>query len=124
MFVPNITGTIADLHHSRSLRLLAVNATARHPALTDVPTAAEAGLAGMITQNIFGIFGPAGLPPEVTRVVNEATRQAIAEPEFQRRLATAGFEPVHGLDPAGSLALMQADLARWETIVRTANIKE
>jgi tripartite-type tricarboxylate transporter receptor subunit TctC len=39
-----------------------VNTASRHPALPDIPTAIEAGFPGMITQNFFGIFAPAGTP--------------------------------------------------------------
>ena len=56
MFVPNITGAVIGLHTGGKIRILAVNAPTRHHGMPDVPTAIEAGLPGMITQNFFGIY--------------------------------------------------------------------
>ena len=122
--LPNITGPIDELHETKRLTLLAVNAPARHPSLPDVPTAPEAGLPNMITQNIFGAFGPAGLPQAIIKQVSDATQAALADPVFQKKLALAGFEPLPGLDPAASAALVKQDWTRWEGIVKSANIKE
>ena len=99
MFVPNITGAVIGLHAGGKIRIVAVNAPARHPGLPDIPTAIEAGLPGMITQNFFGIYAPAGTPKAVLDRVNEATQQALADKEFRERLSKAAFDPVPGSRP-------------------------
>jgi tripartite-type tricarboxylate transporter receptor subunit TctC len=122
MFVPNITSAVIGLHSSGKIRILAVNAPARHPGLPEIPTATEAGLSGMITQNFFGIYAPAGTPRAVLDRVNEAMQQALADKEFQQRLSNAAFDPVPGLGPEQSRAYMAEEVARWRKVVEAAGI--
>ena len=124
MFVPNITGAVIGLHAGGKIRILAVNAPARHPGLPDIPTAIEAGLPGMITQNFFGIFAPAGTPKAVLERVNEATQQALADKEF-RRAARARRRSIRC--PASARtnrrAYMAEEFARWRKVVEAAGIR-
>src|SRR5256714_1928528 len=62
MMTPNVGGPLLDFHRAGKVRILAVAATARIKAAPDIPTAIEAGLAGMIAGNLHGVFAPAGLP--------------------------------------------------------------
>ena len=122
MFVPNITGQVIGLHQSGKFRILAVNAPARHPGLPDIPTAIEAGLPGMITQNFFGIFAPAGTPKTMLERVNEATQTALNDKEFQKRLNNGGFEPMAGFGPEKSSAYMRDEYLRWQKVIKSAGI--
>ena len=106
MFVPNITGGDRTSGGGK-IRIVAVNAPARHPGLPDIPTATEAGLPGMITQNFFGIFAPAGTPKPMLAQVNEATQTALKDTAFQKRLNGGGFEPMAGYGPEKSSAYMR-----------------
>jgi tripartite-type tricarboxylate transporter receptor subunit TctC len=123
MFVPNITGAVIGLHNGGRIRILAINAPARHPGVPDIPTAIEAGLPGMITQNFFGIYAPAGTPRAVLDRVNEATQQALADKEFQQRLTNAAFDPMPGLGPDQSSAYVAEEFARWRKVVEAAGIR-
>ena len=122
MFVPNITGAVIGLHAGGKIRILAVNAPARHPGMPDIPTAVEAGLPGMITQNFFGIFAPAGTPKAVLTRVHEATQAAMGDKEFQKRLSGGGFEPMPGLDPEKSRTYLRDEYLRWQKVVKSAGI--
>lgn len=122
MFVPNITGQVIGLHQGGKIRILAVNAPSRHPGLPDIPTAIEAGLPGMITQNFFGIFAPAGTPRAILDRINELTQAALGEPEFQQRLNTGGFEPMSGFGPEQSRTFMRDEYLRWEQVIKSAGI--
>jgi tripartite-type tricarboxylate transporter receptor subunit TctC len=122
MFVPNITGAVVGLHNGNKIRILAVNAPTRHGSLPEIPTAIEAGLPGMITQNFFGIYAPAGTPKAVLDRVNEATQQALADKDFQDRLSKAAFDPVPGLGPDKAKSYMADEFARWRTVVEAAGI--
>jgi tripartite-type tricarboxylate transporter receptor subunit TctC len=123
MFVPNITGAVIGLHNGGKIRIVAVNAPARHPGLPDIPTATEAGLPGMITQNFFGIFVPAGAPKAVLDHVNTVTQAALKDDGFRQRLSKAAFEPLAGLDPAKSRAYLTDEYARWRKVVDAAGIR-
>jgi tripartite-type tricarboxylate transporter receptor subunit TctC len=124
MFVPNITGAVIGLHTGGKIRIIAVNAPTRHHGMPDVPTAIEAGLPGMITQNFFGIYAPAGTPKPVLDRVNEATQQALADKDFQLRLSNAAFDPVSGLGPDKSKAYVADEFARWRKVVEAAKLRE
>jgi tripartite-type tricarboxylate transporter receptor subunit TctC len=124
MFVPNITGAVIGLHAGGKIRILAVNAPVRHAGMPDVPTAIEAGLPGMITQNFFGIYAPAGTPKAMLDRVNQATQQALADKDFQQRLSNAAFDPVPGLGPDKSRAYAADEFARWRKVVEAAKIRE
>jgi tripartite-type tricarboxylate transporter receptor subunit TctC len=123
MFVPNITGQVIGLHQSGKIRIVAVNAPARHPGLPDIPTATEAGLPGMITQNFFGIFAPAGTSKGVLERVNELTQTVLKDKDFQQRLSNAAFEPLPGLGPERSKAYMAEEFARWRKVVEAAGLR-
>lgn len=123
LFVPNITGQVVELHAARQIRLLAVNAAARHPAVPDIETAAEAGLPDMITQNFFAIFGPVGLPRAIVERVNAETRLAVADKGYRQRLALSGFDAIVGMDVAKSAQFLKDELVRWDRVFKTAGIK-
>jgi tripartite-type tricarboxylate transporter receptor subunit TctC len=123
MFVPNITGAVIGLHRGGKIRILAVNAPARHPGMPEIPTAIEAGLPGMITQNFFGIFAPAGTPKQAVARVNELTQAALRDADFQKRLDGGGFEPLPGLGPEKSKSYMADEFARWRKVVEAAGIR-
>jgi tripartite-type tricarboxylate transporter receptor subunit TctC len=124
MFLPNITGQVAELHNTGKIRVLSVNAPNAHGSLPGIPTSEAAGLPGMIAQSFFAILAPKGSPKADVDRVNAATRAAIADKTFQDRLAKAGFEPLEGLDPAQSLAYMKKEHVRWEAIVKSSGVKQ
>jgi tripartite-type tricarboxylate transporter receptor subunit TctC len=123
MFVPNITGQVIELHRSGRIRILSVNAPARHEALPDIPTAIEAGVAGMVSQNFFGIFAPAGTPKPIVAQIDRLTQAALAEKEFHKRLGDAGFEPMPGTGGDAAKAYIKSEYARWKPIIDASGAK-
>jgi tripartite-type tricarboxylate transporter receptor subunit TctC len=107
MFLPNITGQVIELHRTGRIRILAAGSPERHAALPDIPTAVESGVAGMIVQNFFGIFGPAGLPKTVVDRLNEATQVALADRGFQRDIERRRIRPDVGIWPGASQGVHQ-----------------
>ena len=124
MFLPNITGQVIELHRTGRIRIVAVNAPARHPALPDIPTAVDSGVAGMIAQSFFGIFGPAGTPKAIIERLNEATQAALADKDFSATLSAAGFEPMSGFSPEKAKAFVKDEYVRWDAVVKAAGIKD
>ena len=74
----NPVEVIAHIRAGR-LRALAVASDKRFPLLPDVPTAAEAGLAGYEASVWWGLVAPAKTPPEIVRQLNAETNKALAE---------------------------------------------
>jgi tripartite-type tricarboxylate transporter receptor subunit TctC len=120
MFVASITSQVLELNRTGRIRILAVNAETRHHALPDVPTAIEAGVPDMVSQNFFGVFAPARTSATIVERLNALTQEALADREFARRLSEAGFEPVADLGTGKAQDFVKAEYARWEPIVKAS----
>lgn len=70
-----------------SVRILAIASERRNPALPDVPTVAESGVAGYAASSWNAIAAPAKTPPAVVARLEEAIRKALASPEVKDKLA-------------------------------------
>jgi tripartite-type tricarboxylate transporter receptor subunit TctC len=73
---------------------LAVNTAQRSAALPDVPTLAEAGIRDAEYPIWFGLFLPAGTPPEIVERLNRETRKALQTAKVRDRLAELGVDPM------------------------------
>ncbi|MBA2965524.1 MULTISPECIES: Bug family tripartite tricarboxylate transporter substrate binding protein [Ramlibacter] len=100
---------------------LAVTSKVRHPALPQVPTTAEAGLAGFELEAWVAIFAPAGTPPDVVAKLTGAIKQALELPETRTRAAAAGID-LRYLPPADLAALVQRETAFWTKTIQAAKI--
>jgi tripartite-type tricarboxylate transporter receptor subunit TctC len=104
------------------LRPLAAGARHRLTALPELPTAAEAGVAGWEMSAWFGIFAPRGISPELVRALNEKLQALIADPAVRQRFYDAGAEPVGG--SADSFAeRYRADYRMWGQFIRETGIR-
>lgn len=121
--VVGVTGQVLELHRSGKLRLLAVTTPARLAAAPELPTAVEAGCPGMIVKNFTGLFAPAGTPKEIIRQISEATRLAIADPEYQRVLTASGFEAERDSTPEATKRFVEEEIARWTPIIKSIGLK-
>ena len=113
--VPNVVEAV----RAGQLRGLAVATPARLPALPDVPTMAEAGVAGFETAGWFGVVAPRGTPAAIVDRLAHEVRAVLATPEIGERLAALGCEPLP-LGPAGFRAFIAAEIPRWRDIVRAS----
>jgi tripartite-type tricarboxylate transporter receptor subunit TctC len=103
------------------LRVLAAGTRKRVPYLPDVPTAAEAGLPGYEVTTWFALFAPAGTPRPIVEWLNAAVREMNADPAAARRLTDVNIDPMNmTVDEFG--AVVKADAARWEVIIRDAGL--
>ena len=107
---------------SGRLRPLAVTTSRRIPALPDVPTVAEAGLAGYEVVLWHGLVGPKGLPKDVVTKINAEANQILKAKEMEKFLATDGVAPAGGT-PEQFAATIKSDIERWRAVVQKANIK-
>lgn len=89
-------GTQIALQHVQSgkLRALAITGARRWKGLPDVPTMAEQGLRGFNKVNWFGLWLPAGAPPEIVNRIHAAVAAAVNDPEVKAQFDTLGLEGV------------------------------
>ena len=105
-----------------NLRGLAVTAAKRSAALPDVPTMAEAGIPDQEAETINGLLAPAGTPDDIVARINRDTIAALASPDVKERLSALGFEPASST-PAEFGARIKTEIAKWDKVVRAANIR-
>lgn len=99
-----------------TLRALCVTSPSRLAAMPEVPTAAEAGLAGFEAVGWQGFVVPAGTPAPVIRSLNEAIGAALAAPDLRERLLPQGVTFVAG-SPADFVDFLRRDMSRWREAV-------
>ena len=107
------------------VKALAVLAHNRSPILPEVPSMREAGVpevADFQSLAWAGLMGPAGTPPAVTLYWNRIFNALLADPGFIRRLAQQNVEAAPPAGPEALADLLRSDLARWQQLVREANI--
>ena len=109
--------------HAKSgrLRLIAVSTRKRSSAIPEVPTVAEAGVAGFESTNAVGVLAPAATPREIVGRLNAEIVRILNLPDVKERLSALGAEPV-GSTPAQFTSFIQSDMAKWAKVVREAKI--
>jgi tripartite-type tricarboxylate transporter receptor subunit TctC len=116
--VPNAHSHIA----AGTIRALAVTGAARSPLIPEVPTLAEAGLAGYEVPLRFGLAAPAGTPRAVIEALNHALNSALASDEARARLALEGAEP-QSTTPGEYTAMIDRELTMWSDLVTAVGIR-
>jgi len=121
-FMPiNPVEVIAHIRAGR-LRALAVASDRRSALLPDVPTAAEAGLAGYEASVWWGLVAPAKTPPEIVRQLNAETNRALANPAIANKLAELGVV-VTPDTTAQFAAFIKSQTELWSGVIRSAGIQ-
>jgi tripartite-type tricarboxylate transporter receptor subunit TctC len=114
----------AHMPHARAkrVRVLGIAAPRRSPAAPEVPTLAEAGLAGVEGGSWYGLLAPAGTPRDIVDRLNAEMRIALGSPEMKQRLESVGVDAV-GNSPAEFAAQIRNDIEKWGRVVRGASVK-
>jgi tripartite-type tricarboxylate transporter receptor subunit TctC len=123
--IPAGIGSIPEFienHKAGKLRVLAVLGGARQPAMPDVPTFAELGLAGFEDVPFYAFFAPAGTPQAVVDQFGAALAKVIALPEVRDRLTTLGMAV--GFMPQQQLAARERAYAQtWARIIKSSGFQ-
>ena len=119
MIVP-IVSAIGHIKGGR-LRALGTSGAKRAPLLTDVPTIAEAGVAGYHYTTWYGLFAPAGTPKPVINGLHQSAAKALAGADLRDKFALQGLETEPGT-PEQLTAMLKSEVTRWEKIIRAAKI--
>jgi tripartite-type tricarboxylate transporter receptor subunit TctC len=111
--VPNV------INHVRGgkLRALGVTTTRRWPEMPDVPTIAEAGVAGYEATLWLCLLAPAGTPEPIVARVSVEIGKALQDAEVLKQLRNAGIAPSY-LGPQEFGAFMRAEHEKWGRVVR------
>jgi tripartite-type tricarboxylate transporter receptor subunit TctC len=107
----------------KTLKPLAVTALKRTDVLPDVQTVAEAGVANYEASLLFGVIGPAGMPPAVVNKLNAEVVRIVNTPQMREKLARQGVLPIAS-KPEEFVAYMRAEQDKWAKVIKAANIKD
>lgn len=97
------------------MRALAVSSSQRSSALPNVPTLAEAGVAGYDYAPWIGLLGPANMPKDIVARLNAEVARIVALPDMQKRYAEQLVLTTS--TPEQFAALIEGDITRWSKIV-------
>ncbi|MEO5694637.1 MAG: tripartite tricarboxylate transporter substrate binding protein [Usitatibacter sp.] len=103
------------------VRAIGLASKERNPAVPEVPTMAELGMADFEVGTWSGIIAPKGLPPEIAKKINDAVAEVLADPVVRKRLMDEGSE-LRAMTAAEFGAFMRSENTRWVKVVKDAGI--
>ncbi len=108
-------------HRAGKLRIVAVTGEQRTKSLPEVPTLKESGIP-ISADAFFGLYGPPGLPADVTARISRAVADALKAGDVSDKIFSLGLMPAYG--SGDELAATQAaHLKRWEAPIKASGFK-
>ena len=118
------TFTVAKAYlEDRKLKILAIDAATRSPAMPNVPTLSEVGLGKETVASWVGLAAPAGTPASIVQRLNEAFTQAANDPDLKQRLEASGT-PIVTSSPEEMERLLKAEVERTNELVSQLGMRQ
>jgi tripartite-type tricarboxylate transporter receptor subunit TctC len=114
--------SIVGFVKSGKVRALAVTGEKRAPGIPELPTMAEAGIAGYSATSWNGMLAPAGVPGPVIKRLNDEFNRIIRDGETRKRMLDNGYEPVGGA-PEKFGAHIRAEIEKWAPVVKATGVR-
>jgi tripartite-type tricarboxylate transporter receptor subunit TctC len=115
-------GPVAQYIKSGQLIALAVTGDTRSPALPNVPTLSELGLAQATVIGYWGVMAPTGISSEVSEKLAKSISEVIKRPDVNQRLIGMGIDPSFAAG-ARYEKILSAEIMKWAQVIKTANIR-
>ncbi len=119
--ISNIPAALTYVQSNR-LRALAITSAKRSALLPNLPTMAEAGVPKFETSTWYGLLAPAATPRDIVMKLNGAVNTIVKNPDFSKRLAQLGADPV-AESPDFFAKFLQAEIERWAPVVKASGAK-
>jgi tripartite-type tricarboxylate transporter receptor subunit TctC len=104
------------------LRALGLAMAKRSPALPDLKTLGEQGIAGVEAYTWAGLYAPAGTSATIVNGLNAELLKALKDPEIARKITELGYE-IAPSTPAELAAHTVAELKKWTEVAKAADVK-
>jgi tripartite-type tricarboxylate transporter receptor subunit TctC len=124
-FMCDQTTNTTNQIQSGEIKVYAVTAPQRIPALPNVPSANEARLEKMELAIWHGIYAPKGTRPEVTQRLTAVLQASLADSGVLERFRQLSALPVssEGATPDALKAKLVAEIDRWKRVLQSGAIK-
>ncbi len=116
------TASVVSFVKGGQLKAIAMASAQRAPALPDVPTFVESGLAAYVMDYWYGLFVPAATPKDIQARLDAASREVLRLPDVVASFEKSGLVPMSGT-PQEFAAFVRKDMERWADVVKSAGIK-
>jgi tripartite-type tricarboxylate transporter receptor subunit TctC len=123
IIIPAMTNQVLEFHRTGKLRLLAVTNPTRIAIAPDISTAVEAGVPDLVSQQVLGLFAPAGTPKPIIAQIDDANHRAMADAAYRQSLVDAAVVPVPDWTTAQFNTFMNSELARWTPLVKAIGVR-
>ena len=120
LFFDNL-GSSLSLHQGAKLRILATGGKQRNPALPDIPTLQEAGVAAFESATWFAIAAPPQTPSSIIQYLNQQIAEVLMSPEVREQFAKIAVEPVGG-STAETAKFFADERNKWRGVITSANV--
>ncbi|HEY9281739.1 MAG TPA: tripartite tricarboxylate transporter substrate binding protein [Eoetvoesiella sp.] len=107
---------------SGQLKPIGIAADKRSAILPDVPTIAEAGIAGVNGSTWNMVFVPAGTAPSIVKTLNTAVNKALLDAPTAKKLATLAVDTTTDSTPASAKQYLSDEIKRWKEIVKVTGV--
>lgn len=104
------------------VRALAVTSSKRNPALQDVPTVNETGVAKLEVVGFYGILAPKNTPAEVVQRLSNAFKQTLESKEIQQKMIAQGADPAF-LNSEDFAVFLRKEMPKWAAVAKQAGAK-
>jgi len=105
------------------LRPLAISTRERSPLVPQVPTFIEQGVAGYEAYTWHMVLVPSGTPAPIVRAINAAVNRAVGLDAVRNRLTELTMQVVRDSTPESTAQFLNAEIGKWEPIIRAAGIR-
>ncbi|MBV7483796.1 tripartite tricarboxylate transporter substrate binding protein [Bordetella sp. BOR01] len=120
LLTASITSALGQIKQN-TLVPLAVSTDKRHPALPDVPTMQEAGVAGYDASSWYGIIVPAKTPKPVIEKLNQAIAATMKRKDVQEQFIAQGVIPAHE-GPGQFGQYIDSEIGKWAELISKAHV--
>ncbi len=104
------------------LRALAITSGTRSALFPDIPTFAEGGVQGLVAENWWGVFLPAGTPKAIVDTYQASLSKVMADPDLKDKFAGLGVV-ARATTQDEFRAFLAAETAKYAKLVADNNIK-
>lgn len=108
---------------SGQLRVLGSTDARRAPQLPDVRTIAEMGVPGFALPTWYGVWVPAGTPPDIVTRIHDSLEAVLKSDDMQKRVVAMGFTPAGGTS-ASFAAFVKSETSKYADLIRELGLKK